>query len=131
MRKLYIDDIRNPKTTGWDIVRSYDEFVAWINLNGLPDMISFDHDLSDIHYSTPTEIITPDQNIIIDFEDYLNRGNKKENREYTGYDCALWICDYCLINNLKIPRWNVHSANPIGRDRIDGVMNSYAKKLNV
>jgi len=43
--KLYLDDIRNPKTTGWDIVRSYEEFVEYINTHGLPEIMSLDHDL--------------------------------------------------------------------------------------
>jgi hypothetical protein len=47
MKKLYLDDIRTPKTKGWDIVRSYDEFVKWIEENGLPDKLSFDHDLGE------------------------------------------------------------------------------------
>jgi hypothetical protein len=48
-KKLYLDDIRTPKTEGWDIVRSYDEFVNWITENGIPDEISFDHDLDKEH----------------------------------------------------------------------------------
>jgi len=55
--KLYLDDIHNPATEGidvarsykefWHIVRSYKEFVQFILNNGVPDMISFDHDLGD------------------------------------------------------------------------------------
>lgn len=52
MRKLYLDDIRIPKTKGWDVVRSYDEFVKWIKQNGVPDTISFDHDLGDENTKT-------------------------------------------------------------------------------
>lgn len=52
MRKLYLDDIRIPKTKGWDIVRSYNEFVKWIEANGVPDKISFDHDLGDENTKT-------------------------------------------------------------------------------
>jgi len=47
MIKLYLDDIRTPKTEGWDIVRNYDDFVAWIELNGIPNEVSFDHDLGE------------------------------------------------------------------------------------
>lgn len=59
---LFLDDIRLPidclafikrskidtqiyLNDTWEIVRSYDEFVAWIERHGLPDFISFDHDL--------------------------------------------------------------------------------------
>ena len=32
----------------WNIVRSYWQFVKWIEENELPDFISFDHDLGDV-----------------------------------------------------------------------------------
>jgi hypothetical protein len=54
---LFLDDIRNPTDCllymqsniqdieiyrkEWQIVRSYNEFVAWIETHGLPDFISF------------------------------------------------------------------------------------------
>jgi len=47
MKKIYLDDIRNPKSDGWIILRSYKDFVSWIELNGIPDLISFDHDMGD------------------------------------------------------------------------------------
>ena len=98
MLKLYLDDIRSPKSDGWTIVRDYDEFVKFIEKNGLPDEISFDHDLG-------------------------------ENIK-TGYDCAKWLCEYCWINGIPIPSYNVHSANPVGRDNIIGILQSFEKKLN-
>ena len=52
MKKLYLDDIRVPKTEGWDIVRNYDEFVFWVRLHGVPDEVSFDHDLGDNNTET-------------------------------------------------------------------------------
>ncbi len=98
MKKLYLDDIRNPKSDGWTVVRNYEEFVQYIDQNGLPDEISFDHDLG---------------------EDVK-----------TGYDCAKWLCEYCWMNGIPIPPYNVHSANPVGRDNIIGTLKSYEKKLN-
>lgn len=97
-KKLYLDDVRNPKTEGWTIVRNYDEFVKDIEENGLPDEISFDHDLG---------------------EDIK-----------TGYDCAKWLCNYCWTNGIPIPTYNVHSANPVGRDNIIGILKSFEQKLN-
>ncbi|WCM41597.1 hypothetical protein MG290_11655 [Flavobacterium sp. CBA20B-1] len=44
MKKLYLDDLR-PIPEGFIGVRSYTEFVDYITQNGLPDFISFDHDL--------------------------------------------------------------------------------------
>ena len=93
-----MDDVRNPKTNGWTIVRNYEEFVNHIDENGLPDEISFDHDLG---------------------EDTK-----------TGYDCAKCLCNYCWTNGIPIPTYNVHSANPVGRDNIIGILKSFEQKLN-
>lgn len=111
-KKLYLDDIRVPRTKDWVIVRSYKEFVDWITLNGLPDEISFDHDLSDVKEE------------VLDFDKY------QDHREMTGYDCAKWLCEYCLDNGLPIPKWNVHSANTVGKQNIDGILNNYKRELN-
>lgn len=120
LKKLYLDDIRNPKSDGWEVVRSYDEFVVWITENGLPDEISFDHDLSLEHYglTSKTDFLT--------FKEYY----ETEDRELTGYDAAKWLCEYCWTNGLPIPTWNVHSANPVGRDNIIQILKNYEKKLN-
>jgi len=44
MKNLYLDDLR-PIPQGFIGVRSYAEFVTYIETNSLPDFISFDHDL--------------------------------------------------------------------------------------
>ena len=112
MRKLYLDDIRVPKTDGWDIVRTYEDFVGWITKNGIPDEVSFDHDLAEINYDPSTFTET--------FKYY----------EKTGYDAAKWLCEYCWTNGLPIPKYNVHSANPVGRDNILQLLENFVEKLN-
>lgn len=119
MKKLYLDDVRIPKTKDWIIVRSYDEFVNWISENGLPDVISFDHDLAHEHYSDQMYYGAESYNKLYD-----------EFREKTGYDAAKWVCEYCLTNGLPIPEWNVHSANPVGSENIKSILTSYSLKLN-
>jgi hypothetical protein len=111
-KKLYLDDIRTPKTEGWEIVRTYDEFVNWIEKNGLPDEVSFDHDLAEIHYKPS------------------NWTEGFKYHEKTGYDAAKWLCQYCWTNGIPIPEWNCHSANPVGRENIINLISSYEKKLN-
>jgi len=123
MKKLFLDDIRIPKDCanglvpthmnkrywegGWDIVRSHNEFVDFVTNNGLPDFISFDHDLADIHYS-------------MDFSKSLeNQGTEK-----TGYDCAKWLANYCMDNNLMIPQFVVHSQNPVGKQNIQSYLDN-------
>ena len=46
---LYLDDIRTPKKGDWVIVRSFEDFVGTIVTKGLPNEISFDHDLGEEH----------------------------------------------------------------------------------
>lgn len=45
MKKLFLDDLRPAPNDSWDVVRSFDEFKAYIIKHGVPDIISFDHDL--------------------------------------------------------------------------------------
>jgi len=94
---LYLDDSRFPKSSGnWRIARSVDEAIQMISEFGLPDQISFDHDLG-------------------------------ENQK-TGYDFAKWI----VWNELDTRGIfiNVHSANPIGRDNIYGLIRNWENHLN-
>lgn len=91
--------MRNPKSEGWTIVRNYEDFVNFISDNGVPDEISFDHDLgSDIK---------------------------------SGYDCAKWLCEYCYGGTLPLPKWNVHSANPVGVDNINQLLKTYEERHNL
>lgn len=125
--KLYLDDVRLPTQTfnttngEWVIVRSYDEFVDYILKNGLPWFISFDHDLAHEHYRE--SMYDADGH----YSKYYKDGTFKEK---TGFSCAEWLVEYCMNNKVDLPEWNVHSANPIGRDNIAGILRSYAKFSN-
>lgn len=111
---LWIDDVRNPFVGDWLLryepeyyyeadegthqviwVKNYNEFVAWIKDNGLPTHIGFDHDLADIAW-----------------------GSEHGEEEKTGMDCAKWLANYCMDNNLEIPAYFVQSANPVGKENI-------------
>jgi hypothetical protein len=111
MYNLFLDDVRIPTTVKraihngewvdfpshykWEIVRSYKEFVEIITLRRLPASIAYDHDLS--------------------YEDQ----NKTEGFvEKTGLDCAKWLVEYCLDNNMDLPGFYVHSFNTVGRKNI-------------
>lgn len=118
--KLFLDDIREPihcyehmirpiyKEKDWVVVRSYDEFVEHITKNGLPDLISFDHDLGNDHYQHTSGEIPYDT-----FE------------EKTGYHCAKWLVDYCQDNELTLPEFMIHSMNPVGGRNIISVLVNY------
>ena len=126
---LWLDDLRNPyldeekklpKTKrNWNInwVLNYEQFVKWIGLFGLPNAISFDHDLAEEHY-TP-EYFWNDYEESKKFQDWKS----KTYQEKTGMDCAKWLVHYCLNNNKVLPKIFIHSANPVGADNIKKVLN--------
>jgi hypothetical protein len=123
---LFLDDVRIPYNCTsymylrmsnisiyhkeWNIVRSYQDFVNWIEENGLPDVISFDYDLAD-DYSLRESL---------PFESWFNI---KENRVWNGLDCAKFLLNYCKKNNLNLPRCLIHSANPFGTEEIKKIIN--------
>jgi len=125
MKKLFLDDVRtiemvytdvNPQD--WVIVRNYHEFVNYIQKYGLPSFISFDHDLGLEHVKW-----------------FFNNGGyeslpnplEADFKEKTGYDAAKWLCEYCQDNNLKLPDYAVHSANPVGRQNIIHYLKNFKK----
>ncbi len=74
----------------WVIVRSYDQFIEYISLNGLPQLLSLDHDIADFTYGY----------------------------EKTGYDCVKWLCEYCIDNDVKFPNHLIHTGNIIGGENM-------------
>lgn len=126
---LWLDDLRDPfkneegrvLLTNAEIhwVKNAEEFEDWIRRNGLPDYISFDHDLGVEHY-TPSCY----------WEDYQLSAAHQESKDYTektGHACAVWLTKYCLSEKCLLPPCLVHSANPVGAANIRGVLNSFVK----
>lgn len=123
---LFLDDERKPHNVTWvdiprviyEVVRNYEEFVNLIETSGVPEYVTFDHDLCEEHYMhmlKDCQLNSTGQllfEVANDIQDY-DYGPTK-----TGYDCAKWLADYCVENNLKFPRYNVHTMNPIGGERI-------------
>ncbi len=137
--KLFLDDIRNPidcssymhKRIGranslyleqdWIIVKNYDEFVDTINTLGLPQLVSFDHDLADEHYD-------------LDKMDNQEEYSKlyETFQEKTGYDCLKWMVDYHMENDPQLetfPVWLIHTMNPSGYQNIKQYIQNYLKTL--
>lgn len=98
----------------WVVVKNYLEFVNYIKEHGLPKLLSFDHDLADIHYQ-------------VDNEDWKFHTSEQLSVEETGLDCAQWLIDYCINNKLKLPEYMVHSMNPVGRENINKLLANYKK----
>ncbi|WP_081411648.1 cyclic-phosphate processing receiver domain-containing protein [Chryseobacterium gregarium] len=118
-RLLFLDDIRYPPDAyhytkqdmflweDWHVVRNYAQFVSRILEKGLPEMISFDHDLADEHYSEQ---------------------DSQECVEKTGYDCAKWLVGYCLDHDAELPEFYCHSMNPVGKENIEDLLNNFKKR---
>lgn len=95
--KLFLDDIRPAPDATWTIARTYDEAVAIVDVHGFPDTVSFDHDLGD-------DIMT-------------------------GVSFARFLVDLDL-DKATMPAsftYTVHSANPVGRDNIVGLLDRYLR----
>jgi len=109
---LVLDDERNIQniveytgndwynTKDWEIVRSFDDFCKIINDKGLPNIVSFDHDIADF----------------------------KNGNERSGKTAAQFMVDYCIDHNLDFPEYYVHSANPRGVDNIKGLIDDFIRK---
>jgi len=95
--RMYIDDIRNPKGNFDLITRSSESTINIMRQTGCPNFISFDHDLG-------------------------------------GDDTAMKVVKWMVDMDLNHPGWIphnftffVHSANPVGKENIEGYLNSYFK----
>lgn len=125
---LFLDDLRNPDVCSeytknpiydeveWEIVRNYDQFVAFITANGLPKIVSFDHDLAEAHYH---ESMYKGGKV---YMEYIETTSEK-----TGYDCVKWMIDYCLDNKTTFPIWYIHSMNPAGSENMKCLILNYLK----
>jgi len=113
---LFLDDERTPKDVlnysdnqiyiqvPWFIVRNYDQFCTTVKEEGIPNIVSFDHDIAD----------------------FRRIGN--ESVELTGYHCAKWLIDYCMDHNLELPETVlVHSKNIVGVKNIESLFKTYKK----
>lgn len=106
---IWVDDIRDPlnnlKFNLKDIVKifwckTYDEFVKTLNKVKIPDSVYFDHDLGD---------------------------TDNPEGEKTGYDCAKYLIDFCIDNNIKLPKFYSQSDNGPGRENILKLLENYKR----
>ena len=45
----------------------------------------------------------------------------------SGFDAAKWLTEYCLDNGIRVPAWNIQSANPIGKENIIALLKSFER----
>ncbi|CAL2085754.1 conserved hypothetical protein [Tenacibaculum sp. 190524A05c] len=108
-KKLFLDDLRTidmvydaSQEKEFDIVRTYEAFVSYVQKNGLPDFISFDNDLG----------LDKNGEVALD-----------------GYAAAKWLV-YESGLDLRSLQFKVHSANPVATKQIKGLLTNYIDFLN-
>ena len=132
---IWIDDLRNPFEKDWVDwlakgspieqpyetiwVKSYDEFIKWIMKNGLPDGLCFDHDLGEDVAKERVASGMPKK-----------KARMEKKMAKSGMDCAKWLVEYCLDHKLPLPRYNIQSSNPAGKDNINGLLVAFNKNVN-
>lgn len=98
----------------WAIVRSYEQFVEYIEKNGIPDVVSFDNDLFDV---------TDHRVSVEDLAKQLMMENWKDFPIKTGAHCAQYLVNTCVAQCKPIPKYYVHSANNKARPIIRKILN--------
>jgi hypothetical protein len=135
---LWLYDIRDPNTDDWlnfspieqpykvVWVKTYNEFLHHIVMEGLPDGICFDHDLSDFQafVGSNPEWLGQQEETCAE-EGIECKTTEKWSKEMTGMDCAKWLVDYCIQFDAELPKWNVQSANPVGKDNINQLLSNF------
>ncbi|SEB99412.1 hypothetical protein SAMN02787142_0689 [Burkholderia sp. WP9] len=96
--RLFIDDLRTPVSTSWVIARTSAEAITLLETRGCPREISFDHDLG----GDDIAMIVVKRLIEMDLD-----------------------ADGHFIPNDFI--FSVHSANPVGKANITGLLHSYLR----
>lgn len=94
--KLYLDDLRDPRTPGpWTCVRNFNEAVSAVLTLGLPAYCSFDHDL----------------------------GLGKTGYDFAKWMVEYELDGHGRFPDDF--EFNVHSANPVGTEAINQYLNNY------
>jgi hypothetical protein len=100
---LFLDDVREIPKDGndWVLVKTFEEFKNWIKSNGVPEVISFDHDLG-----------------------MCQKSGMDAAKWLVEQDLT---CNAFIPENF---RFFVHSANPCGRANIQGLLENYLDVRN-
>lgn len=107
--KQFYDNLLKQYNANFVWVKNLYQFIDYIEKNGIPQFVSFDHDLN-------------------------NRGggeglSDEQKINNNGVNCAKWLVDYCKQNNQPLPKFYVHSANPKHGPEINRVLTSENKQI--
>ena len=112
---LWLDDLRDPNQSVW-----------------------YDHYISELDKSVDTLIWVKEFPMFVNYINEFGLPDKiffdhdlGDDELGTGYDAAKWLMNYCMDRDLDLPLWSVQSANPVGRQNINGILNNYKKYRGV
>ena len=108
--KQFYDDLSKHYDINFVWVKNIYQFINYIKNNGVPQFVSFDHDLN-------------------------NRGggeglSDEQKLNNNGVNCAKWLVNYCKQMGQSLPKFYVHSANPKHGPEINRVLTSENKQMN-
>lgn len=93
--KLWVDDLREPPDPSWDWVTTSEAAIATLKFFSDEGMLW-----------CPREIISLDHDL---------------GGDDTTRPVVIWMID----NGFKFNNYNVHTANPVGRDWLEGMIERY------
>lgn len=116
--KVYLDDVRDCPE-GWELARTVQEAVDFLR-TGKVTHISLDFDLGFDMDETPHYIHPTDQGIVMAG---LRRGDYG-----SGADVARYIRDF-HGKIFPLPEIALHTANPVGRKEMEGILQDIKRGL--
>lgn len=96
----------------WDVVRSYDEFVTYLEHYGIPDVVSFDNDLYRVDDATDAELLIKQFQMV----------GWQEFKIPTGAHCAQYLVDMCIRNGVDVPTHYIHTFNGVAAPIIKQIL---------
>jgi hypothetical protein len=120
-RWLYLDDYRRVPDENWTLAKTYADCLLFLKAGNV-EYLSLDHDIG-----ACADCIRQGKHI----GDMLTPETTFVNccpHEKTGYDVVKWLCEELFVHGndyWPMKRPMCHSANPVGRNRIEGTVASY------
>lgn len=105
--KQFYDNLMGQYDVNFIWVKNFYQFKDYIKKNGIPQFVSFDHDLNNREGG-----------------EGLSDEQKSNNN---GVNCAKWLVSYCRENGQRLPKFYVHSANPKHGPEINKVLSNEGK----
>jgi hypothetical protein len=104
---LWLDDCRSPFDGKWLSIYAVGYVLG-------SDDVTWAKDFDDF----VTYFATRGMPDLICFDHDLGEGE-------SGYDCAKWLVEYCMDQDLDVPAWKIQSSNPVGKENINALLFNY------